>query len=105
MNRIAEIRKERNLTQRQLSKLINCSRGNISDYEKERVMPSLQRIIEIADCLETSIDYLIGRSNDIGIIETNANLTQFQNLLLSVVEQLSTNDQYQVLGFAQALAK
>lgn len=105
MNRIAEVRKERNLTQRQLSKLINCSRGNISDYENERVMPSLQRIIEIADCLDTSIDYLIGRSNDMGIIETDANLTRFQSMLLSTVDELPTHEQYQVLGFAQALIK
>lgn len=105
MNRIAECRIARGISQRELAAKISCSRGNISDYESERIQPSLQRIVDIANALEESIDYLIGRSNDVGLIQTNANLTEYQHTLLTIVNQLPHDDQFQVLGFAQALAQ
>lgn len=104
MNRIAELRKEKKMSQRQLAMLINCSRGNISDYESGKIQPSLQRVIDIANALEVTIDYLIGRSDDVGHIKTNANLSRFQNELLLELSKLTENQQRQVLGYAHALA-
>ncbi len=105
MLKLKELRQEKGLSQEQLAAIINVKNYTIGNWEQERSEPSIADIIKIADYFEISTDYLLGRSNDIGIIETNANLTQFENKLLDIVNTLSRDDQYQVLGFAQALAK
>ena len=105
MLKLKELRQDKGLSQEQLAATINVKNYTIGNWEQGRSEPSIADIIKIADYFEVSTDYLLGRSNDIGIVQTNANLTQFENMLLSVVGKLSRDDQFQVLGFAQALAK
>lgn len=105
MLKLKELRQDKGLSQEQLAAIINVKNYTIGNWEQERSEPSIADIIKIADYFEVSTDYLLGRSNDLGIVQTNANLTQFENMLLSVVGKLSRDDQFQVLGFAQALAK
>ncbi len=105
MLKIKELRMEKGIEQQDLAKIIQIGKGSISNWEVGRTEPSIEYIIKLANYFEVSTDYLLGRSNDIGIIETNANLTQFQTKLLEIVSGLPRDDQFQVLGFAQALAK
>lgn len=105
MLKIKELRTEKGIDQQTLARALKIGKGSISNWEVGRTEPSIDYILSLADYFEVSTDYLLGRSNDIGIVQTNANLTQFENMLLSVVGKLSRDDQFQVLGFAQALAK
>ena len=105
MLKIRELRIEKGIDQKTLANALKIGKGSISNWEVGRTEPSIEYILAIADYFEVSTDYLLGRSNDIGIVQTNANLTQFENMLLSVIGKLSRDDQFQVLGFAQALAK
>lgn len=105
MLKLQEIREQKNIMQKELAQKLNKTRACISSWETNKTEPDLQSLMTLADILEVSTDYLLGRSNDVGIIETNANLTPFQNKLLTVVAALPRDDQFQVLGFAQALAK
>lgn len=105
MLKIKELRVEKGIDQQTLAQALKIGKGSISNWEVGRTEPSIDYILSLADYFEVSTDYLLGRSNDIGIVQTNANLTQFENMLLSVVGKLSRDDQFQVLGFAQALAK
>ncbi|MCM1195370.1 MAG: helix-turn-helix domain-containing protein [Corallococcus sp.] len=105
MLKIKELRLEKGIEQQELAKIIQIGKGSISNWELGRTEPSIEYIVKLADYFEVSTDYLLGRSNDVGVIETNANLTPFQNNLLAVVSALPRDDQFQVLGFAQALAR
>lgn len=105
MLKIKELRTEKGIDQQTLARALKIGKGSISNWEVGRTEPSIDYILSLADYFEVSTDYLLGRSNDLGIVQTNANLTQFENMLLSVVGKLSRDDQFQVLGFAQALAK
>ncbi len=104
LQRLEELIKEKGITKYKLSKDLNLPNSTIWNWQNG-CLPTADKLILIADYFEVSTDYLLGRSNDIGIVQTNANLTQFENMLLSVVGKLSRDDQFQVLGFAQALAK
>ena len=104
MLKLKELRTEKNIKQEELAKIIDVQNYTIGNWERERSQPSIDDLIKLANFFEVSVDYLIGRSDDIGIINTNANLTPFENNLLAVVSRLSRDDQFQVLGFAQALA-
>lgn len=105
MLKIKELRVEKGIDQQTLAQALKIGKGSISNWEVGRTEPSIDYILSLADYFEVSTDYLLGRSNDIGVVQTNANLTQFENMLLSIVSKLSRDDQFQVLGFAQALAK
>ena len=102
---IKRLRSERNISQQELAQRIDSNQRQVSKWENGVIEPNLESLIKLADYFEVSTDYLLGRSNDVGVIETNANLTQFQSNLIAVVSKLSRDDQFQVLGFAQALAK
>lgn len=60
-NRIAELRRERGLSQQQLSKEIGTSQANLSRWEKGLNEPSVIECWKLADFFDVSIDILCGR--------------------------------------------
>ena len=60
-NRIAELRKEKGLSQRQLAKEIGTSQANLSRWEQGLNEPSIMECWKIADYFDVSIDFLCGR--------------------------------------------
>ena len=60
-NRIAELRKEQGLSQRQLAKEIDTSQANLSRWEQGLNEPSIMECWKIADYFDVSIDFLCGR--------------------------------------------
>lgn len=64
MNRIKELRKKRNITQIRLSIAAEVSQETISAYESGKAEPKMEKLVKIADFLNTSTDYLLGRIDD-----------------------------------------
>ena len=62
--RIKDVREDNDLTQKEISKFLSCDQSLYSKYERgEREIP-LNLIIKLADFYKTSIDYLVGRTDD-----------------------------------------
>jgi len=62
--RIRDCREDRDLTQRQMAAYLHCDQSLYSKYERgERDVP-LHVMIRLADFYHTSIDYLIGRTDE-----------------------------------------
>ncbi|NDO46862.1 helix-turn-helix transcriptional regulator [Clostridium sp. MD294] len=61
--RLRELRKEQNLTQSQLSSLLNYSYTAIANYENGRNEPRMSDFIKLANILGVSTDYLLGNSD------------------------------------------
>ena len=64
MNRIKDLRKKRNITQIRLSIAAEVSQETISAYENGKAEPKMDKLIRIADFLNTSTDYLLERTNN-----------------------------------------
>jgi len=62
-NRLAELRFEKRISQRQLAEEIGTSQANLSRWEKGLVEPSISECWKIADFFGVSIDYLCGRKD------------------------------------------
>ncbi len=62
-NRIAELRLERGLSQRELAKLLGTSQANVSRWEKGLNQPSIIECWKIADFFDVSIDVIAGRKD------------------------------------------
>ncbi len=62
--RIRELRHKRGMTQTALGKIIDVGPDTISTYEKGKFYPEVRKLIVLADFLDVSIDYLLGRTDD-----------------------------------------
>ncbi|MDU5100742.1 MAG: helix-turn-helix transcriptional regulator, partial [Peptoniphilus grossensis] len=56
-------RLELGLNQRELSEKLNIQRTTITNYENGNITPTAEKLPEIANILNTSVDYLLGRSD------------------------------------------
>ena len=61
--RLREMRERAGLTQVQLADRLMADNVQISRYETGAIVPSLETLTKIADILECSTDYLLGRSD------------------------------------------
>ncbi len=68
MEKLKIIRKEMGLTQKELANSLNVSQQTYSDYENGKTEPDIDTIIKMAEMLQISIDYLVGRSDDLGAV-------------------------------------
>lgn len=63
-NRIAELRKQNNISQGQLAQALNVTRQAVSKWENDLAVPDALKMIHLADLLDTDIEYLsTGRRN------------------------------------------
>ena len=56
--RIIELRKERNLSQGQLATALEVSRQAVSKWENGLAVPDTQKMIRLAEVLDTEVEYL-----------------------------------------------
>ncbi|UOQ91478.1 helix-turn-helix domain-containing protein [Halobacillus shinanisalinarum] len=60
--RLKYSRKTKGLTQSKLANEIKTTKGTISNYENGYSTPSNEMLISLANALDVSVDYLLGRS-------------------------------------------
>ncbi|WP_273709805.1 helix-turn-helix domain-containing protein [Leuconostoc mesenteroides] len=63
-NRIKELRTQKKLTQQGLANIINSSRGTVAKYEGDERNPSYAMLSLIADALDTTVEYLQGKTDN-----------------------------------------
>lgn len=61
--RLRDRRKERGFSQNELAKMLETNHSVIGKYERDEVKPLIEVIIKIADALNVSIDYLVGKTS------------------------------------------
>lgn len=74
--RIRELRIKKKLTQQYIADKLGMGRSNFGHIENDRVKPSSEDLQIIADILETSTDYLLGRHE---AIQQNQDFTESQD--------------------------
>jgi len=63
--RLNEIRKKRGYTAQQMADKLHTGIRNYRKYESGDTTPTLERLVEIANILEVSTDYLLCRDDDL----------------------------------------
>ena len=59
--RLGEVRKDKKMSQDDLAKKVVVHGAVIGRYERDEVKPSIEVASKIADVLEVSIDFLLGK--------------------------------------------
>ena len=105
MNRIAELRKEKHLTQIGLALKLNISQYMVCAYETGRTQLTADMLINIANFFNVSVDYLIGNSNIRCTADTIAenNFTENELKLLDMLRAMPNDKQQQAIGVLFAL--
>ncbi len=107
--RLKELRKNNNLSQKQLADILKTNNSSICDWECGRTEPSIETVSLMADFFECSIDYLVGREDELGIISINSqtgfNPSGKSKEMLSIFESLSKEYQAQVIEYARYIAE
>ncbi|MGX7071398.1 helix-turn-helix transcriptional regulator [Helcococcus kunzii] len=58
--RIKELRRQLNLTQADLARILGISRSSVNAWEQGLTNPSIKYLIKLAKTFKTSTDYLLG---------------------------------------------
>ena len=61
--RLRKLRIEHNLTQNEVSILTGIKRSSIASYELNEQLPSVDKLIQLANLYKVSLDYLCGLDN------------------------------------------
>lgn len=69
MIRLYELRKEQDLSQRQIAKMLNISQGTYNNWENGKTQPSIEDLIKISKLFNVCVDYLIGNQTDEVVIK------------------------------------
>lgn len=106
MFRLKELRTDRKITQKELSSILGVSPALIGFYENEINHPAPNMLIKIADFFGCSVDYLLGREDDFGVIHSGndgAKLRPDEERLLANFNNLIPPMQSYVLDMVEAL--
>lgn len=60
---IKKLRLARNMSQVELAKRLGVSKQSVSNWENDNIQPSIEMLIKIAECLNSSTDFLLGLNN------------------------------------------
>lgn len=64
MLRIKDLREDKDKKQKEVAKILNVSQTNYSKYELGKINIPINTLIKMALYYETSIDYLLGLTNE-----------------------------------------
>ena len=79
-----------------LAQKLGISSGVISKWKNENTLPNGENLVKIADYLDVSVDYLLGRTDD-------PHFGQQKNELIALINQLTPAEQDKFITFYRLL--
>ncbi len=85
------LRCEHGISQREVAEAVGVSQQSINKYENHTVEPDIATLIALADYFHTSVDYLIGHTENDRVIEpvSPGDLNEEESLLISQWRRLN----------------
>lgn len=106
MNKIKELRVEKGFTQSQLAALLGVNQTAVGKYERGELEPNIHILIRLSQIFETTVDYIIGNTDDFGniFLKTEApNLSQEEQEIITTFRALPKELQAQVGAYVSTL--
>lgn len=109
--RLRDLRKEKNLTQKELAQIFSTTDDSIFSWEKGRSQPSIDMIRKFCEFFEVSADYLLGIEDDCGkpfTVATDKHAvmeSKEENGLLRSYRKLSASGKARVVAYADLLSE
>ncbi|MBX2922742.1 MAG: helix-turn-helix transcriptional regulator [Chitinophagaceae bacterium] len=78
--RLAECRKAKSLSQKDLAKAFNTSHTTIGKYERDEMTPSIEAAKKLAKLLDTTVGYLLGENEQSNLFKDPLMLKRFEDI-------------------------
>lgn len=62
MNNIKSLRKQKDITQKQLADELGINQASVCRWEQDKTLPDTDNLIKLSEILDASIDYILGKS-------------------------------------------
>lgn len=105
-NVLRDLRRQKNLTQQELSKTLEVSAPTIALWETNKREPDMQMLRNIADYFDVSINYLFeyGKENaNQTIAYANNYLTEENRLVLDMLHRLNGTNRLKAVAYISGL--
>ncbi len=79
--RLADCRKAKNLSQKELAKIFKTSHTTIGKYERNEMTPSIEAAKKLANILDTTVGYLLGENDKVDLFKDPKMLQRFQDIV------------------------
>ena len=91
MKNLKLLRKQHNLSQKEIGNIFHASQNTVSQWENGTRKPSSDIIQEIADYFDVSVDYLLGRQEQLPELNSK-DKREIQEILDDTEQQLLSQD-------------
>ncbi|MHC5354506.1 helix-turn-helix domain-containing protein [Myroides sp. LJL115] len=98
--KIALLRKELGLSQRELAKSLHTSVSVISRYERDEMIPSVDTAKKIAEILGSTVGYLLGETENVNLFKDPEMLQR-----LAELENMQNEDKIHILYVLDSFIK
>lgn len=89
--RLRELRKENNMSQENLGKLLGVTKVSVCGYENGTRIPSLDILNGILDVFGVSADYLLGRELNVVCEEDNSITMALSTSDIEIIREIRSN--------------
>lgn len=79
--KLAECRKAKNLSQKELAELFKTSHTTIGKYERDEMTPSIDAAKKLAKILDTTVGYLLGENEQANLFKDQKMLKRLQDIM------------------------
>lgn len=104
IERLKQLREAKNLTQLRLAMELNVSQETISGYEIGKAVPPADMLVKLADTLDTSVDYILGRT-DIKSTLRASELSEQEAEILTILRKQPEDKRIFVFDLIKGLEK
>lgn len=103
---LRELRKERTFSAKNVAEYLGVSLNLIYEWEHERCFPGIDCLIKLSDFFGVSVDFLVGREDDLGNVNVNgAELPPAEQEILSLFRSLGPFEREAILIQMKALSE
>lgn len=104
IERLKQLREAKNLTQLRLAMGLNVSQETVSGYEIGKAVPPAEMLVKLADTLDTSVDYILGRT-DIKSTLRASELSEQEAEILTILRKQPEDKRIFVFDLIKGLEK
>lgn len=102
--RIKDLREDRDLKQSEIAKILNTTQSYYAQYENGKRQIPFERMVDIAEFYDVSLDYIAGRTNDKKGL-SKSNMSSKETDIIKKFRYLNDERKGEVLGTINLLFK
>lgn len=92
LERLQSRRMELGLTLAELGKRVSLTASTLKNYETDRRKPTPETLVRLADALDTSVDYLLGRTDEPSHTGSSPDADPYMAFGASLADGMNYND-------------